>query len=200
MTTTPHVSDPGQHDSTQGTDVGHSSTRPRYPLSRAAQMAGVSLSTVKRRLAAGEFPNAVRDDSGAWLVPVEDLLAAGFHLNRSTTQGSDDQTQATDPGMNDRVTDLERQLTDARATIRVEQARREAAEQVAAAHEQRAATAERALLMLEARREPVAPPAPVIPEQPAAADVTPPPPAVQDEPTAEPPRPRSRLSRWWRGE
>lgn len=61
-------------------------------MSKAAKMAGVSLSTIKRKRAAGAFPNAQQADTGVWLIPVEDLLGAGYHLNRSTPitrQGSD---------------------------------------------------------------------------------------------------------------
>lgn len=48
---------------------------------------GVSRITMRRRLESGAFPHARRDHgptgpgSGAWLVPVEDLLAAGFRLH-----------------------------------------------------------------------------------------------------------------------
>jgi len=72
------VTDPGQDITTQASD------RPRYQLSRAATMAGVSQSTMKRRLRSGAFPHAAQDDTGAWTIPVEDLLAAGFHLNGQT--------------------------------------------------------------------------------------------------------------------
>ncbi|GAA2705144.1 hypothetical protein GCM10010310_79840 [Streptomyces violaceolatus] len=40
----------------------------------------MSRTTIRRRREAGELPGAVRDDRG-WLIPVEDLLAAGFRLN-----------------------------------------------------------------------------------------------------------------------
>lgn len=145
MTTTA-VSDMDQH----ATDPGQ---RPRYPLTKAAQMVGVSQSTMKRRLKAGAFPNAVQDESGAWAIGVDDLLAAGFHLNGQTpvhiskpTPVSEPMqrsvTQGPDPELIERISVLERLLA-------VEQVKREAAEQIAAEREKRAATAERALLMLE---------------------------------------------------
>jgi hypothetical protein len=52
--------------------------RPAWTLSRAAEECGVSRDTLKRRRAAGEFPNAYMDTRGKWLIPVNDLLAAGF--------------------------------------------------------------------------------------------------------------------------
>jgi hypothetical protein len=120
---------------------------------------------MKRRLRAGAFPGAVQDDTGAWVIGVDDLLAAGFHLNRSTpvTPVSDRSPQVTDLGQ--RIADLERQLLEERHARLTEQIRREAAEQIAAEREKRAQTAERALLMLESReaREARAPVADVPP-------------------------------------
>jgi hypothetical protein len=135
---------------TQVTDPGQTTTtRPRYQLSRAATMTGVSQSTMKRRLRAGAFPNAAQDESGAWVIPVEDLLAAGFHLNGQTQVSDPGQRAVTPVGdLGRRIADLERQLTEEHAARLVEQVRREAAEQIAVEREKRAQTAERALLML----------------------------------------------------
>ncbi|WP_333753853.1 hypothetical protein [Streptomyces sp. IBSBF 2394] len=41
----------------------------------------MSRTTIRRRREAGELPGAVLDDDRGWLIPVEDLLAAGFRLN-----------------------------------------------------------------------------------------------------------------------
>lgn len=145
------VTDPGQDITTQASD------RPRHQLSRAAAMAGVSQSTMKRRLRAGAFPHAAQDDTGAWVIPVEDLLGAGFHLNgqpRVTDPVHSEVTPVGDLGR--RIADLERQLVEERAARLVEQVRREAAEQIAVEREKRAQTAERALLMLETRETPAA--------------------------------------------
>lgn len=54
--------------------------RPSWTLSRAAEECQVSRDTLKRRRAAGDFPNAYMDTRGKWLIPVNDLLAAGFKL------------------------------------------------------------------------------------------------------------------------
>ncbi|PWI09104.1 hypothetical protein DIZ27_19285 [Streptomyces sp. NWU339] len=47
----------------------------------AAAACGVSRTTIRRRREAGELPGAVLDDDRGWLIPLEDLLAAGFRLN-----------------------------------------------------------------------------------------------------------------------
>ena len=114
---------------TQVTDPGQTTaTRPRYQLSRAATMTGVSQSTMKRRLRAGAFPNAAQDESGAWVIPVEDLLAAGFHLNGQTQVSDPGQRAVTPVGdLGQRIADLERQLTEEHAARLIEQVRREAA-------------------------------------------------------------------------
>ena len=166
------VTDPGQDTTTQASD------RPRYQLSRAATMAGVSQSTMKRRLRSGAFPHAAQDDTGAWVITVEDLLGAGFHLNGQTQVTDPVHSEVTPVGdLGRRIADLERQLVEERAARLVEQVRREAAEQIAVEREKRAQTAERALLMLE------------------AATGRPPPPAAEETaPVAGVPA----STRWWR--
>ncbi|MGY2084858.1 helix-turn-helix domain-containing protein [Blastococcus sp. SYSU DS0539] len=51
-----------------------------FTLKEAAEACGVSRDTVKRRLADGQFPGAVKDDgeSGAWRIPLVDLVQAGL--------------------------------------------------------------------------------------------------------------------------
>ncbi|MBQ0891332.1 helix-turn-helix domain-containing protein [Streptomyces sp. RM72] len=58
-----------------------STTRPLLTQREAATACGVSRTTIRRRREAGELPGAVLDDDRGWLIPVEDLLAAGFRLN-----------------------------------------------------------------------------------------------------------------------
>ncbi|MFJ8195207.1 helix-turn-helix domain-containing protein [Streptomyces sp. NPDC096094] len=58
-----------------------STTRPLLTQREAATACGVSRSTIRRRREAGELPGSVLDDDRGWLIPVEDLLAAGFRLN-----------------------------------------------------------------------------------------------------------------------
>src|SRR5664279_3517132 len=84
--------------------------RPRYPLSKAAEMAGVSHSTMKRRLRDGSFPGAIRNADGAWLLSVEDLLGAGLTLRgpgQVMDQVQPDVTPGPDPDLVERITVLE---------------------------------------------------------------------------------------------
>lgn len=55
--------------------------RPMLSLREAASACGVSRTTIRRRREAGDLPNAVQDPRRGWVIPVEDLLAAGFRLN-----------------------------------------------------------------------------------------------------------------------
>jgi hypothetical protein len=47
----------------------------------AADAWGVSPTTIRRRREAGDVAGAVQDEQRGWLIPAEDLLAAGFRLN-----------------------------------------------------------------------------------------------------------------------
>lgn len=61
-------------------------------LSMAADACGVSRSTMRRARESGKFPRShQRPTDGAWLVPVSDLLRAGFTL--STPQAGSPQAQ-----------------------------------------------------------------------------------------------------------
>lgn len=57
--------------------------RPKLTLSEAADAASLSRRTLRRWLDAGRFPNAERNEAGVWVVPVEELLAAGVRLHAS---------------------------------------------------------------------------------------------------------------------
>lgn len=144
----------------------HEPVRPTFTLTEAAQATGTSRSTMKRKLAAGEFPDAAKDADGVWRFSPGDLLAAGLKLRTPADAGrsrrDDEQGDDEAAELLDRIADLERLLT-------IERVRREAAEQVAAEREKRAMTAERALLMLEARPAQVPTPHPE-PVRPAAAE------------------------------
>ncbi|MFF9870477.1 helix-turn-helix domain-containing protein, partial [Streptomyces sp. NPDC013953] len=56
-------------------------TRPMLTQREAATACGVSRTTIRRRREAGELPGAVQDPVRGWLIPVDDLLAAGFRLH-----------------------------------------------------------------------------------------------------------------------
>lgn len=55
--------------------------RPMLNQREAAAACGVSRTTIRRRREAGDLPGAVQDPVRGWLIPVPDLLAAGFRLN-----------------------------------------------------------------------------------------------------------------------
>ncbi|MFD4764260.1 helix-turn-helix transcriptional regulator [Streptomyces sp. NPDC058439] len=57
------------------------SKRPMLTQREAATACGVSRTTIRRRREAGDLPGAVQDSQRGWLIPVDDLLAAGFRLN-----------------------------------------------------------------------------------------------------------------------
>lgn len=56
------------------------STQAALTLADISAQSGVSLSTLRRKQRAGEFPEAFKDDGGRWRVPVSDLHAAGVRL------------------------------------------------------------------------------------------------------------------------
>lgn len=58
--------------------------RVEFSLADAVRVTGRSKSTLMRAVKAGKLPNAYKNSSGAWKLPVEDLIAAGYpqhHLN-----------------------------------------------------------------------------------------------------------------------
>jgi len=68
-------------------------------LSRAAELCGVSRSTVRRALDRGELPGAVQDERQVWRVPVSSLTAAGWTAadtgpERARDTGADTGAQA----------------------------------------------------------------------------------------------------------
>ncbi|WP_431784864.1 helix-turn-helix domain-containing protein [Streptomyces chumphonensis] len=64
-------------------------TRPMLTQREAAAACGVSRTTIRRRREAGELPGAVLDELRGWLIPVDDLLAAGFRLHAPAPPDAD---------------------------------------------------------------------------------------------------------------
>lgn len=54
-----------------------------YTLTEAADLTGVSRSTIRRRHKDGAFPNAYKDSEGNWKVPLTDLEQAGIRPRSS---------------------------------------------------------------------------------------------------------------------
>lgn len=99
-------------------------TRPNLTLSQAAVATNRHRNTVRNALDAGRFPNAFREGGdGPWVIPVTDLLAAGFPVNAPQIADDDDvpevSKQVRDGGevqrLRDEVDDLRRRLAVAEA-------------------------------------------------------------------------------------
>lgn len=68
--------------------------RPMLTQREAATACGVSRTTIRRRREAGDLPNAFQDPERGWMVPVDDLLAAGFRLNAPAPADPDTPAEA----------------------------------------------------------------------------------------------------------
>ena len=53
-----------------------------YTIKQAANLCSVSTDTIKRRLRSGDLPHAhqLTDSAGTWVIPLADLVAAGFSI------------------------------------------------------------------------------------------------------------------------
>jgi hypothetical protein len=130
-------------------------------IAEAARLCGVSVSTIRRYLAAGRFPGAHQQPSpipgqrGLWRIPTQDLLAAGLRLRQAHRP---DQAQQNGPSsgrtagqsVDDRVRELEHALE-------LERTRRRAAEDLAAERAHTIQTLEAALAALHAQHAAPAP-------------------------------------------
>lgn len=132
--------------------------RPELTLTEAATAAGVSRKTIRRRLDADEFPNAQRLDgpagtaTGPWVIPVTDLLVAGFALNAPDTPP---EPAAPLPVDTDRVADLAATVENLRTELATERIRREAADALLESSNRNADDLRNALRMLEAGPQPI---------------------------------------------
>lgn len=101
--------------------------RPAWTLARAADECGVSRDTIKRRRASGAFPNAYQAERGAWMIPITDLLSAGFQPDtKSRGPESVSESQSTRSAQQ-----LEHENELLRVRLESEQALRAMAEQAA---------------------------------------------------------------------
>ncbi len=129
---------------------------PMLTVKEAMDATQTSESTIKRRLRAGSFPNAVRTSDGKWMIPLGDLSAAGLRPGKMS---------APDPvtPSDDRVRDLSIENAELRQRLAV-------AEALASERNRIIDVQQQMLRMLEAR------PAPA-PEPADAAEDPPPTPA-----------------------
>jgi hypothetical protein len=77
--------------------------RPELTVTEAAKAAGVDRRTIRRYLDDDRFPGARRDDgkqgpeTGPWLIPVAELLAAGLKLHQPTGPDEPDVAEVVEP-------------------------------------------------------------------------------------------------------
>lgn len=143
--------------------------RPAFSRSQAADVTGASRSTIKRRHLAGDFPNAYKGTDGQWRIPIEDLIAAGYDVNRTVKDGSTTRTYgpAHDLGPKPEVdvTALINRLAGAESALAVEREKNIGLQNLNSEILKRADLAEKALLMIEAKKpepEPTPPPPGVV--------------------------------------
>jgi DNA-binding transcriptional MerR regulator len=122
--------------------------RPAWTITEAAKRTGASDSTLRRYRAAGKFPGAYKDSSGAWRFPHEDLLAAG--LSFSTPLGEQPAEQVVTHVSDQPLNNQAEQVAQLEQALREERARADSAEQLAASYRENLDDVRRALRMLEA--------------------------------------------------
>jgi len=134
-------------------------TRPKWSAARAARECGVGRATIQRALDSGRIQSAERDDSGAWSIPVDALIEAGFIPGKPTPPDAadtgDTALAAPLPHQGDRagteqVLTLTREVERLRSALEVEHARTAAAERLAAERGGRVEDLRVALRMLDA--------------------------------------------------
>jgi hypothetical protein len=119
-------------------------------IAEAARNCGVSVSTIRRYLAAGRFPTAHRQPSpipgqrGLWRIPTQDLLAAGLRPGQARRPDQEQKNEPWSGQLDDRVRELEHALE-------LERTRRRAAEDLAAERAHTIQTLEGALAALQAQ-------------------------------------------------
>jgi excisionase family DNA binding protein len=136
-------------------------SRPSLTITEAARLCGVSVSTIRRYLAAGRLPTARQQPSpipgqrGLWRIPTQDLLTAGLRPRQARTPDREQKDEppsrrtAGQPG-DVRVGELEHALE-------LERTRRRAAEDLAAERAHTIQTLESALRALQAQHTAPAP-------------------------------------------
>ncbi|MFD3820293.1 helix-turn-helix transcriptional regulator [Streptomyces rubiginosohelvolus] len=117
--------------------------RPMLNQREAAAACGVSRTTIRRRREAGDLPGAVQDPVRGWLIPVPDLLAAGFRLNAPAGPAAPAADSSASGGGHHRLEDRDDQGDVAGLRAELERMRHEHALAVAEAeHGRRLAEAE----------------------------------------------------------
>ncbi len=165
-----------------------------FTVAEAAIATRLSVSTLRRKIRNGQIANAYKSSrygTETWMVPLAGLLAAGIRVNtpdRGQPLVMDDQVddhgRAPEHSSRTRLAELEQQVAVLRAEL-------VGARAVADERAKRAETAERALLMLEARN-----PRPVSLDSVSAPVPTPAAP-LPPTPALAPVKPSPRPRHWW---
>lgn len=122
----------------------------KWTLTEAAQQCSVSRSTIRRYRESGKFPNAEKQN-GQWVIPVSDLIAAG--LNPGQPNPPDEQPNESGESSAPEQGDQAQEIAELRAQLAIEQAHRQAAEQIAAERERSLNDLRQALRMIEPPRQ-----------------------------------------------
>lgn len=122
----------------------------KWTLTEAAQQCSVSRSTIRRYRESGKFPNAEKQ-SGQWVIPVSDLITAG--LNPGRPSPPDEQPEEPKEHTALEQDDQAQEIAELRAQLAIEQAHRQAAEQIAAERERSLNDLRQALRMIEPPRQ-----------------------------------------------
>lgn len=118
-----------------------------FTAGEAAQGAGVSRTTISRAAAAGRIEGAVRDEAGAWVLPLSGLLAAGFNPGKPSPP--DPVAASVDRDKADELTRLRAQLDEARTQAHVLTVKLDAAVTLATERAERIVDLRQALRQLE---------------------------------------------------
>jgi len=59
------------------------SKRPEFTIAQVTERFDVSRSTLRRGLSDGRFPDARKDETGRWVIPVDNVLQAGFTARKT---------------------------------------------------------------------------------------------------------------------
>src|SRR5699024_44584 len=122
--------------------------RPAWTLAEAAERCSISRSTIKRRLSAGELPNAYKTSSGQWRIPVTDLIAAGYDPGK--VEWSDPEQPTPSATSEPQQGPSEARLRELEQELAQERLRRANAEQIAEERRARIEDLQMAMRLLEA--------------------------------------------------
>jgi hypothetical protein len=159
--------------------------RPAWRLSEAVERTTASRSTLRRHLENGRLPNAYKDSSGAWRFPVEDLLAAGVSMAKSSPD--DPVSVSTGQPIEQPVSNQSQRIMELEHQLAIERERSSGLERLAQQAQAHADGLQMALRMIEGTRH----------EQPAEQALSMPTEQARDGAVSDPEQPAPRGARRW---